>query len=154
MKLNKNVAFSIALIIFAGFVILSATRLQSLFLAQSGDIGPKAFPIGAAVALIVCAIGKMLTEGRQETKPLFTREGWKRVVSMFAVLIVYLIAMRFLGYIISTLIFTPLLVIVMREDRKLRPLTLVLFSVVTTAVLYVVFQYVILVRLPVGVLFQ
>lgn len=154
MKPNKNVVFSIALIVFAGFVVLSATSLQSLFLAQSGDIGPKAFPIGAAVALIVCAIGKMLTEGRQEAKPLFTREGWKRVAVMFAVLIAYLIVMRFLGYIISTLIFTPLLVVVMREDRKLRPLTLAIFSVVTTAVLYVVFQYVILVRLPVGVLFQ
>ena len=66
MKPNKNVVFSIALIVFAGFVVLSATSLQSLFLAQSGDIGTKAFPIGAAVALIVCAIGKMLTEGRQE----------------------------------------------------------------------------------------
>lgn len=154
MKFNKSVVFSLALIGFGGLVILFAARLQSLFLAQSGDIGPKAFPIGAAIALIVCAIGKMLTEGRQETKPLFTGEGWKRVAAMFVALIAYLVAMKFLGYIISTLIFTPLLVIVMREDRKLRPVSLIIFSVVTTAVLYVVFQYVILVRLPVGMLFQ
>ena len=59
MKLNKNVVFSLALIVFAGVVIVLSMQLQSLFLSQSGDIGPKAFPIGAAAALILCAIGKM-----------------------------------------------------------------------------------------------
>lgn len=154
MKLNKNVVFSLALIVFAGVVIVLSIQLQSLFLSQSGDIGPKAFPIGAAVALILCAIGKMLTEGRHEAKPLFDREGWKRVGIMFAIMIGYLAVMWYVGYLISTLIFTPMLVAAMREDCKLRPVTLAIFSVVTTAVLYFVFQNIIMVTLPTGVLFR
>ena len=42
----------------------------------------------------------------------------------------------------------------MREDRKLRPVTLAIFSVVTTTVLYFVFQNIIMVTLPTGVLFR
>lgn len=73
---------------------------------------------------------------------------------MFLLLALYLVAMAWVGYIISTLIFTPLLVLAMREDRKIRPVTLILFSVVTTVVLYLVFQMVIQVSLPVGNLFR
>ena len=35
MKLNKNVVFSLALIVFAGVVIVLSMQLQSLFLSQS-----------------------------------------------------------------------------------------------------------------------
>lgn len=153
MKLNKNVTFSLALIVLAVIVIILSLQLKSLFLAQSGDIGPRAFPIGAAIALILCALGKMLTEGRQESKPLFSKEGWKRVGIMFAILIAYLAAMKYFGYILSTLVFTPLMVWAMREGRPINPLFLALFSVVTTAVLYFIFQSVIMVILPVGELF-
>lgn len=154
MKFNKNVVFSLALILFAGVVIALSLQLQSLFLSQSGDIGPKAFPIGASVALILCAVGKMLTEGRHQAKPLFDGKGWKRVGIMFAIMIAYLVAMKYAGYLISTLICVPLLVFAMREDRKIKPVPLAIFSVVTTAVLFFVFQYVIMVTLPTGEFFR
>ena len=72
---------------------------------------------------------------------------------MFCILAAYLIALDWLGYIISTLLFTPLMVVTMKENQKLNPLALGLFSVVITAVLYVVFQSIIMVTLPVGRLF-
>lgn len=154
MKLNKNQVFSVLLIAFAGFVIYETTQLQSLFAPASGDVGPRFFPMAAAVCMILCSIGKLLTERNKPDKPLFTAEGWRRVGIMFLLLALYLIAMTWLGYVISTLIFVPLLVIAMREGRKLRPVTLILFSVVTTAVLYAVFQMVIQVSLPAGRLFR
>lgn len=153
MKPNKSVLFSLALIALALAVIAFSMQLKSLFLSQSGDIGPKAFPIGAAVALIACAVGKMLTEGRSEQKAYFTREGWKRVFLMFALLVMYLISMYYIGYMISTLVFTPLFVVVMREGRKLNVFVLIAFSLVVTAVLYFVFEYVVMVSLPTGELF-
>ncbi len=154
MRFNKNVAFSIALIAFAGFVIVQSLMLKSLFLSQSGDIGPKAFPIGASVALILCAVGKMITEGRGPAVPLFTREGWKRVVMMFAILIGYVFAMHWLGYVISTLIAVPLMVRAMSEGQRLSPVVLIVFSIVTTAVLWFVFEYIIMVPLPFGELIE
>ncbi len=154
MRFNKNVAFSIALIAFAGFVIVQSLMLKSLFLSQSGDIGPKAFPIGASIALILCAVGKMITEGRGPAVPLFTREGWKRVVMMFAILIGYVFAMHWLGYVISTLIAVPLMVRAMSEGQRLSPVVLIVFSIVTTAVLWFVFEYIIMVPLPFGELIE
>lgn len=154
MKLNKNVVFSLGLIVLAGVVIILSMQLKSLFLSQSGDIGPKAFPIGAAIALIFCAIGKIVTEGRIEAQPLFGNDGWKKAGIMFAVLVGYLITMEVVGYIISSLIFTPLMVLAMREEQHIRPITLSVFSVATTAILYLVFENVIMVTLPTGMLFR
>ncbi|MCI8423078.1 MAG: tripartite tricarboxylate transporter TctB family protein [Lawsonibacter sp.] len=154
MKLNKNQVFSVLLIAFAGFVIYETTQLQSLFAPASGDVGPRFFPMAAAVCLVICSIGKLVTESKRSDKPLFTGEGWRRVGIMFLLLVLYLVAMTWLGYLISTLVFTPLLVVAMKEERRLQPIALVLFSVATTALLYVVFQMVIQVSLPVGKLFR
>lgn len=110
--------------------------------------------MAAAICLILCAVGKLVSEGKKESKPLFSKQGWKRVGIMFLLLAIYLVAMTWLGYIISTIVFTPLLVIAMREDRRIRPVPLIFFSAATTAVLYVVFQKVIQVSLPVGTLFR
>ena len=154
MKLNKNQVLSVLLILFAAFVIYQATLLQSLFAPASGDVGPRFFPMAAAICLILCAVGKLVSEGKKESKPLFSKQGWKRVGIMFLLLAIYLVAMTWLGYIISTIVFTPLLVIAMREDRRIRPVPLIFFSAATTAVLYVVFQKVIQVSLPVGTLFR
>ena len=154
MRFNKNVIFSLALIAFAGFVIAQSLMLKSLFLSQSGDIGPKAFPIGASIALIICAVGKMLTEGLGPAVPLFTDRGWKRVALMFAILIGYVVAMYWLGYIISTLAAVPLMVWAMSEGRRLSSVMLAIFSIVTTAVLWFVFEYIIMVPLPFGELIE
>lgn len=69
MKLNKNQVFSILLILFGGFVIYEAMQLQSLFAPASGDVGPRFFPIAAAVCLILCAVGKLVTEGKRRPSP-------------------------------------------------------------------------------------
>lgn len=154
MKLNKNVVFGIFVIIFAGIYIYMATQLQSLYIGTQGDVGPKFFPIAAAVGLILCSIGKIITEYKKIENPFLTREGWRRVATIFLLMILYLLSINLFGYIISTLVFSALLALSMREERKLRPVTVILFSVITTAVLYVVFQMVIYVTLPTGSLFR
>lgn len=154
MRFNKTIAFSIGLITFACFVIAQSLMLKSLFLSQSGDIGPKAFPIGAAVALILCAVGKMGTEGRRPAVPLFTRKGWKRVALMFSILISYVAAIHWLGYIISTLAAVPLMVLSMSEKSRLPPLVLAVFAIAVTAVLWFIFEYIIMVPLPFGKLIE
>lgn len=153
MKLNKNRIVSLFLILFGMGVIFLSTQIKSLFSLSARDVGPSFFPIAASVGLIVCAIGKFLTEGKKDDRFL-DRKGWGRVVVMFVVLGFYLIAMTYLGYIISTLAAAPALVLVMREDRKIRPVPLALFSVGITTILFVVFQYAIQVTLPVGMLFK
>lgn len=154
MKLNKSVAFSTFVIIFAGVFIYMATQLQSLYIGTAGDVGPKFFPIAASVGLILCSIGKMITECRKAENVFLTSKGWKRVAVIFILMALYLFSINFFGYIISTPVFSALLVLSMREERKLQPITVILFSIITTAVLYLVFQRVIQVTLPAGKLFR
>lgn len=128
------------------------TQVKTLFALSARDVGPAFFPTVASIGLIVCAIGKFVTEGG-DSQPFLNREGWKNVFIVFGFLAAYLVAITLLGFIIATLLASPALVWAMREGRTLRPLTLVLFSIGGTAVLYVVFQLIIEVRLPTGLLF-
>lgn len=154
MKLNKNVWSSIFVIIFAGAFIYMTLQLQSLYIGAQGDVGPKFFPIAAATGLILCSTGKILTEYKKEENPFLTKNGWKKTATVFILLILYLFSIDWFGYLISTPLFSALLVLSMREDRKPRPVTLILFSVFATAILYIVFQMVIHVTLPTGKLFR
>lgn len=152
MKLHKNQIYSICVILFAIVFMILTSQLKSVYTLSERDIGPRAFPYLAGAGLIVCAIGKMLTEGPKDDA-VFTLEGWKRILVVFALIAGYLLAMTFVGYIITTPVFSFLLVYAMKEDRKFSVWKTVLFAVLLTAALYVVFQNIILVFLPTGILF-
>ncbi len=152
MKLHKNQIYSICVILFAIIFMIMTSQLKSVYTLSERDIGPRAFPYLAGAGLIVCAIGKMLTEGPKDDV-VFTLEGWKRILVVFALIAGYLLAMTFVGYIVTTPVFSFLLVYAMKEDRKFSVWKTLLFAVLLTAVLYVVFQNIILVFLPTGILF-
>ncbi len=152
MKIHKNQIYSICVIIFAVVFMIMTSQLKSVYTLSDRDIGPRAFPYLAAAGLIICAIGKMLTEGPKDDA-VFTLDGWKRILVVFALIAGYLLAMTFLGYVLTTPVFSFLLVYAMREDRKFSIWKTIIFSVLLTAVLYVVFQNIILVFLPTGILF-
>lgn len=152
MKLHKNQIYSFCVILFAIIFMIMTSQLKSVYTLSERDIGPRAFPYLAGAGLIVCAIGKMLTEGPKDDV-VFTLDGWKRILVVFALIAGYLLAMTFVGYIITTPVFSFLLVYAMKEDRKFSVWKTLLFAVLLTAVLYVVFQNIILVFLPTGILF-
>lgn len=72
-------------------------------------------------------------------------------VKCFGFLIIYLVAMVVLGFSISTLLMLLFLPILLNY-RSLK--TNIIFSIVTTAVLFFCFTYLFNVRLPVGILFE
>lgn len=153
MKLNKNQVYSLCVIVFALIVIYATSQLDSLFQLSERDVGPKFFPYAASVGMILCAIGKFITE-RNTSAALFDKRGWIRAAVVFGLIALYLVAIWLVGYLIATPIFTALLVIAMKEDRKVKPVTVILFSVITTIVLYVVFEKIIMVFLPAGILWS
>lgn len=153
MKLNRNRIYSICVILFACVLLYMTSRLDSLFALSGRDVGPKFFPHAAAVGMMICAVGKFITEGKDE-QPVFTKTGWKRIIMIFLILAVYLILMQVVGYLIATPIVAALLVIAMHEDRKICAWKVAAFSIVLTLALYVVFEKIILVFLPKGILFR
>ena len=153
MKLNKNQIYSLCVMAFAVILIYATSQLDSLFSLSERDVGPKFFPYAAAVGLIICAAGKFITE-RKKSTPLFDWKGWMKTIIVFGTIALYLIAIYVMGYLVATPIFTALLVIIMREDRRVKPIAVILFSVITTAVLYVVFEKIIMVFLPSGIIWS
>lgn len=153
MNLNKERVISLLFFVFALVMIYSTSQLKSMFAIATTDVGPKLFPYMASGGILLCSIGKFVTAGNKASKPYLDKEGWKRVVVIFLVFILYLLSMYYFGFLISTPIFLALFVLSMREENKLHPVNLTIFAVLLTAILYFVFQVLIKVRLPVGEIF-
>ena len=154
MKLNKDRIFSICVVVFSLFMIYEATQLKSIYAVSPRDIGPKLFPIFACAGMILCAVGKFVTSGpEKESKPLFSSAGWKNIIVMFLAFIGYLLSLYFLGFLISTPIFIALFVYFMRSGKRLKPVSLAVFALAATGILYFTFQDLIFITLPTGIIF-
>jgi putative tricarboxylic transport membrane protein len=76
------------------------------------------------------------------------QESWKRVLAVSAALIAYLLILQFLGFLITTFLFS---VTMLRLGPKRLPYVLVVAGVLTLS-LYILFKVLLHVMLPVGIL--
>jgi len=132
-------------------MIWQTSQLTSLFAVSRRDSGPKLFPYLTCTALILCAVGKFITDGKNKSaKPFLTKKGWINVILMFAAASGYLLSLTYLGFLVSTPLFSILFVYVMKGDRRVNPLWAVVFAIILTGALYFLFQNFMHVRLPGG----
>ena len=151
MRMNKDRIFSVCIILFASIMIWQTSQLRSMFALFTRDSGPRLFPYMTCTAMILCAIGKFITEGKKEAKPFLTTDGWFKTAMVFAVGAGYLLSLAYLGFLASTPIFAVLFVYVMKGGRKVSPLYAVAFGLILTFVIYFLFQNIMHVILPRGV---
>ncbi len=118
--------------------------------------GPKAFPYIAVFGLIVCGLGIFIqsTLSKAPQKIFMVREGWVDLVKSFLALVVYVIGLKFLGYLICTPILLFALSVFFARKDKVKPLGRVIFAVLVTAAVYAFYVYGFGMKLPVGSLFQ
>lgn len=153
MKLNRERIFSLCVIAFALAGIILTNNINKAFSLDSADPGPKLFPYMCTIALLICGIGKFITskEGKA-SKGLSFRE-WKKAGLIIGFSVLYLALMYLLGYIPSTLIAGAGYVWLMRGKNKIKPVVLIIFTVVMTVVIYLVFSQLLGIRMPTGILF-
>ena len=82
-------------------------------------------------------------------KTLWEKGGWISPLLGVAVTLVYAVLMEPLGYILSTAVFIALWQVVI---SKAKPLTIIVFTVIGTVAMYVVFELLLGVPLPNGLL--
>lgn len=152
MRMNKNRWISLGLIAFGLFWIWQTTKIKPLFGVSSEDIGPKIFPIFASVMLIICCIGKFLTSNK-ESAAFCDKEGWKTVGLLIVTFAVYVFLLDWIGYLISTPVLLVVLVKLLARGRKISLVRAIIFALVTTVCVYVLFTLVMNVMLPSGRLF-
>lgn len=143
-------------------IVLGAISLLFLYMTSqlpvskySTAIGPKVFPNIASGGLLLCAIALFFKKdgiGAKEAKPFLDRAGWYRVLKLLILLALFPLIFLYLGFIIAslTLLFVMITFFDLNHEESL--VKKVISSVSVTAILYVLFVYVINVRLPTGIL--
>ncbi len=116
-------------------------------------IGPKVFPYIAAGGLLLCSIAlffKRESEKEKAREPFLNRDGWLRFAKLISLLITFPLMFKYLGFILSSLVLLFIMITLFDLKKEETFLKKALSSFSVTAVLYVLFIYVIKVRLPMG----
>ena len=153
MKINKDRWISLGLIAFAVLWIWQATKIKPLLAVASEDVGPKLFPYFAGIMLLICSLGKFFNSKDKGTS-FCTKSQWITVGILLVTLVAYVGLIYLVGFAIATPPALFAFVYLLRGRKLPNVLKTVFFSVVMTAIIFIVFRYVLNVMLPMGILFD
>ena len=122
----------------------------ALFLTEDQPRTVALFLIGiSSIALII----RGYKDRAKEEKPYFPKGGVLKVTKSFLMLVIYAVAMTYLGFVITTPFATAAFIYDLKGNSEVKPVSTVIISVVVTAVLYAMFVFAFQIKLPAGVLF-
>ena len=118
--------------------------------------GPRLLPYVAIFLIGISSIA-LIVQGYKEReiaeKPYFPKGGVIKVTKSFLMLVIYAVAMTYLGFVITTPFATAAFIYDLKGNSEVKPVSTVIISVVVTAVLYAMFVFAFQIKLPAGVLF-
>ena len=118
--------------------------------------GPRLLPYVAIFLIGISSIA-LIVKGYKEReiaeKPYFPKGGVIKVTKSFLMLVIYAVAMTYLGFVITTPFATAAFIYDLKGNSEVKPVSTVIISVVVTAVLYSMFVFAFQIKLPAGVLF-
>ena len=118
--------------------------------------GPRLLPYVAIFLIGISSIALIVKgyKGREiAEKPYFPKGGVIKVTKSFLMLVIYAVAMTYLGFVITTPFATAAFIYDLKGNSEVKPVSTVIISVVVTAVLYAMFVFAFQIKLPAGVLF-
>ena len=118
--------------------------------------GPRLLPYVAIFLIGISSIA-LIVKGYKEReiaeKPYFPKGGVIKVTKSFLMLVIYAVAMTYLGFVITTPFATAAFIYDLKGNSEVKPVSTVIISVVVTAVLYAMFVFAFQIKLPAGDLF-
>lgn len=153
-----EIVFSALCVAFFSFMFYKAVGLHGV--GRFGEVGSGFWPmlsLGVSVALSLCwlvvTIGKSL-RGKgaavEEPPPETVAAAWRRrkkVTLAIVSILVYITAMPWIGFVLSTFLFVPAFALALEERRKL---VLILSPLLVTAITVFVFAKFIKIAFPKG----
>lgn len=153
---NRDRRVSVIVFVFAFIWLKMSKQIVGIFnYAGDRDPGSRLFPIMIGILLLVTSIGKFITCNQEEEGKFYeTNKGWLKLLVVFALLSAYVFLFKILGYLLSTFLVGVLCVLLLKEDRKVRWFSPILFSAILTISMYLLFAKVLSIVLPTGTLWQ
>lgn len=106
--------------------------------------GPRLLPYVAIFLIGISSIA-LIVKGYKEReiaeKPYFPKGGVIKVTKSFLMLVIYAVAMTYLGFVITTPFATAAFIYDLKGNSEVKPVSTVIISVVVTAVLYAMFVF-------------
>lgn len=118
--------------------------------------GPRLLPYVAIFLIGISSIA-LIVKGYKEReiaeKPYFPKGGVIKVTKSFLMLVIYAVAMTYLGFVITTPFATAAFIYDLKGNSEVKPVSTAIISVVVTAALYAMFVFAFQIKLPAGILF-
>lgn len=153
---KKNIAIGIGSVAFGAFFFISAFSIKQ---SASSSASASLFPKVISGLMMLMGLLLLLREymdarkGKSDSSPIELRNG-KVVLTFCGAMILYAFMLNVLGFIICTFAYLTSMVILLNKERSRRNIIIsVVFGVVFTALLYVMFDQFFNATLPVGIVF-
>ena len=154
MKMRRDMVTGIVGLITCVFFLIMTFQVRQP--AKLLEPGPRLLPFVAIFLIGISSIALIVKGYREravEEKPYFPKGGVKKVSKSFVMLVVYAIAMTYLGFILTTPFATAAFIYDLRGNSEVKPVPTAIISVIVTAVLYAMFVFAFQIKLPAGILF-
>ena len=151
MKFKKDHLIGLLLVVFGITALILSMQIRVK--GNSTDPGSRLFPVMASILLIACGAGVLLSAGKSKDKVFLLPQGWKKLGAAFGVMIGYTLALKYLGFVISTPVFLYFIVTMLAGEEKVVVWKKILYSVVVTGLTWYIFQKILSMNLPSGILF-
>ena len=134
-------------------LLLGMVTLQIDYTPMTDDPGPKLFPLFACAILVICGLGLLIQSKPKRKEQIFEKTYWIKLVLVFAGLIAYGLMLWLIGFRIATPIMLFFFYWQMSQKGKFKLLGALIYTLISFAIIYSFFQYVLGSYLPEGILF-
>ena len=154
MKMRRDMATGIVGLATCVFFFIMTQQVRQP--ANLLEPGPRLLPYVALFLIGLSSIALIIRgykDRATQEKPYFPKGGVKKVTKSFIMLVVYAVAMTYLGFAITTPFATAAFIYDLKGNSEVKPVSTAIISVVVTAVLYVMFVFAFQIKLPAGIFF-
>lgn len=136
LKIKRDQLIGLGLVIL-GLLIFAMIQGYSVPFTASYP-GPKALPGLAAFGFVVCGAGIFIqgTTNKKEDKAFLIKEGWVKLFSVFALLVLYVFIMKYLGFLITTPFVCYIFATLFAKNVKCPVRNRIIFSILFTVFIY------------------
>ena len=154
MKMRRDMVTGIVGLLTCIFFFIMTQQVRQP--ANLLEPGPRLLPYVAIFLIGISSIA-LIVKGYKEReiaeKPYFPKGGVLKVTRSFLMLVVYAIAMTYLGFVITTPFATAAFIYDLKGNSEVKPVSTAIISQKVTAALYAMFVFAFQIKLPAGVLF-
>lgn len=155
MKLRRDTVTGIVGLLVCAFFLFMTQSIKRP--AKLLEPGPRLLPY-VAIALIAVSSIALIIKGyldrEKEEKPYFPKGGILKITKSYFMLVIYAIAMNYLGFLITTPFATYAFIHDLKGNSEVKIIPAIIISVLVTIGLYAMFVFGFQVKLPTGVCFQ